>query len=71
MAFLEGVEPPTWVIGDIVRDAGYPGILYRSARDAEGVCLVLFPGMQERSGFMARAHDPAGRLPRDGSSWQG
>lgn len=27
MAFLEGVEPPSWVIGDIVRDAGHPGIL--------------------------------------------
>lgn len=71
MAFLEGVEPPSWVIGDIVRDAGYPGVLYRSARHTKGVCLVLFPETQERSRFTARAHDPGRALPRDGSSWQG
>jgi RES domain-containing protein len=69
MAFLEGVEPPSWVIGDIVRDAGYPGILYRSARHTKGVCLVLFPDDQPRSGFTARAHDPSGALPRDQASW--
>lgn len=70
MAFLEGVEPPSWVIGDIVRDAGYPGILYRSTRRPDGVCLVLFPDTQLRSGFVAKAHDPAAALPRDGSSWK-
>lgn len=70
MAFLEGVEPPSWVIGDIVRDAGYPGILYRSARQMDGVCLVLFPDVQLASGFVARAHDPSDALPRDDSSWK-
>ncbi len=69
MAFLEGVEPPSWVIGDIVRDAGYPGILYRSARRADGFCLVLFPQLPGQAGFIARAHDPAKSLPRDDSSW--
>lgn len=69
MAFLEGVEPPSWVIGDIVRDAGYPGILYRSTRHADGVCLVLFPEVQSQSGFTAPAHDPTRALPRDDSSW--
>lgn len=70
MAFLEGVEPPSWVIGDIVRDAGYPGILYRSARHRDGVCLVLFPDVQQHSGFMAPAHDPTDTLPKNDSSWQ-
>src|SRR5574337_1145905 len=32
MAFLEGVEPPRWVIGDIVRDVGLPGILRSEER---------------------------------------
>ncbi len=71
MAFLEGVEPPSWVIGDIVRDAGRPGILYRSARHAGGICLVLFSDIQMTSGFIARAHDPAKALPRDDLSWKG
>lgn len=70
MALLEGVEPPSWVIGDIVRDAGYPGILYRSARQRDGVCLVLFPDVQPQSGFTARPHDPRRSLPRDDSSWK-
>jgi RES domain-containing protein len=70
MAFLEGVEPPSWVIGDIVRDAGHPGILYRSTRHANGVCLVLFPQMQAQTGFTARPHDPANSLPRNESSWK-
>ena len=70
MAFLEDVEPPSWVIGDVVRAAGYPGVLYRSARHADGICLVLFPGMVVVSGFAAHAHDPAGALPRDESSWR-
>lgn len=71
MAFIEGVEPPSWVIGDIVRDAGYPGILYRSARHANGVCLVLFPDIQSGSAYRALAHDPLSALPRDDSSWRG
>jgi RES domain-containing protein len=69
MAFLEGVEPPSWVIGDIVRDAGHPGILYRSTRQTQGICLVLFPQTQQRTGFTAAPHDPAKSLPRDDSSW--
>ena len=70
MAFLEGVEPPSWVIGDIVRDAGHPGILYRSARHAGGLCLVLFPDTLATSNFVASVHDPANTLPRDDSSWK-
>jgi len=69
MAFLDGVEPPSWVIGDLVREAGHAGILYRSTRRAGGVCLVLFPEMQGVTGFEATAHDPAGQLPRDAASW--
>lgn len=69
-AFLEGVEPASWVIGDLVRDAGHAGILYRSARRSGGICLVLFPEMQAATGFVAPVHDPEGQLPRDSSSWR-
>jgi RES domain-containing protein len=68
MAFLENVEPPSWVIGDLVREAGYPGILYRSARNAAHQCLVLFPDLADR--FRAPAYDPEGRLPRNAQSWK-
>lgn len=68
MAFLENVEPPSWVIGDLVREAGLPGILYRSARNPEHVCLVLFPALGDR--FKAPVHDPDGLLPRNADSWK-
>jgi RES domain-containing protein len=71
MAFLEGVEPPSWVIGDIVRDVGHPGILYRSARQPGGICLILFSDVQAESGFTARTHDPTNALPRNDLSWRG
>lgn len=70
MAFLDGDEPPSWIIGDIVRDVGHPGILYRSARHAGGNCLVVFSDVQPASGFVARAHDPGNALPQDDSSWK-
>jgi RES domain-containing protein len=68
MAFLENVEPPSWVIGDLVRQAGYPGILYACARDRAHRCLVLFPDLADR--FRAPAYDPEGRLPRNAQSWK-
>jgi hypothetical protein len=70
LAYLQGIEPPSWVIGDIVRKAGRPGILYRSFRDPSGVCLVLFPDMAAATEFKAPAHDPDQRLPRDRVSWR-
>lgn len=68
MAFLENVEPPSWVIGNLVREAGHAGILYRSARNPALTCLVLFPEMAER--FKAPVYDPDGRLPRNADSWR-
>jgi RES domain-containing protein len=68
MAFLDQDEPPSWVIGDLVREAGHPGILYRSARAPEHTCLVLFPELSAR--FRAPVYDPEGRLPKNADSWK-
>jgi RES domain-containing protein len=68
LAFLEDVEPPSWVIGDLVRDALVAGILYRSARDPKQRCLVLYPEFAET--FSARVYDPDGKLPRNPNSWR-
>ena len=70
LSMLEDIEPPSWVIGDLVRESGFAGILYRSARSSDGVCLVLFPEMQSHTGFTATAHDPTGELPKNQDSWQ-
>ena len=68
MAFLEKIEPPSWVIGDLVREAEYPGILYRSVRNPAYTCLVLFPELAEK--FKAPVYDPEWRLPRNTESWR-
>jgi RES domain-containing protein len=70
LAFVDDIEPPSWVIGDLVREAGHPGILYRSARDPSMTCLVLFPDLAAKTQFRAPVHDPDNRLPRDSSSWR-
>ena len=67
LANLDRVEPPSWTIGDLVRNAGAAGLLYRSVRKPEEICLVLYPDMQ--SAFTAPVHDPDNHLPRDQSSW--
>ena len=68
LAFLENVEPPSWVIGDLVREAGHAGILYACARNPAFTCLVLFPEMAEK--FKAPVYDPEERLPRNSDSWR-
>jgi RES domain-containing protein len=68
LAFLENIEPPSWAIGDLVRAAGFAGILYRSARDPAQRCLVLYPELAET--FTAPVHDPDKRLPRNANSWR-
>jgi RES domain-containing protein len=40
-AFLEDIETASWVIGDLVREVGYPGISYRSARNPLSITLNL------------------------------
>jgi len=68
LAFLEKVEPPSWVIGDLVQEAGHAGILYRSARNPGVLCLVLFPALGDR--FKAPVYDPDELLPRNRDSWK-
>ena len=68
LAFLDQVEPPSWVIGDLVRAARHPGILYRSARDPDSICLVLYPELADQ--FSAPVFDPNELLPRNADSWK-
>lgn len=64
---VNGIEPPSWVLGDLVRRAGLPGILFPSAAVAGGLNLVLFLGSLAVDGVLSIQDD--GRLPRDGRSW--
>lgn len=68
LAFYDKVEPPSWTIGDLVTEAGYAGILYRSVADPTGTCLVLYPRNSVK--FTAPVHDPDQLLPRNADSWR-
>jgi RES domain-containing protein len=68
LAFYDKVEPPSWKIGNLVSNAGYAGILYRSAVDVTGTCLVLYP--RNSAKFTAPVHDPDQLLPRNAESWR-
>ena len=67
LAFLDEVEPPSWVLGDLARAANAVGILYRSVRDPALLCLVLYPEFSSR--FLAPVFDPKGDLPSNADSW--
>jgi RES domain-containing protein len=67
LAYLDNVEPPSWVIGDLARAAHACGILYRSARNPSVQCLVLYPELSRL--FTAKVFDPKGDLPSNAESW--
>jgi hypothetical protein len=66
MAVLEQVEPPSWVIGNLVRQAGHAGILYRSTRDPQRLYLVRHSVLSHR--FPAPVYVPEQLLPRNADS---
>jgi RES domain-containing protein len=68
IARLEQRDPPTWRLGDRLMRDGVKGLLFPSFREPGGTNLVLFTanlGPEDR----VAVHDPAGKLPRDQSSW--
>lgn len=62
------IEPPTWVLADLVRAQGHCGILFPSLVHPGGTNVVLYPDLLGDSQSL-RVLDPDGRLPRDQSSW--
>lgn len=63
------IEPPTWVLGDMVLANGHTGILFPSEAHAGGTNVVLYV---ERlaEGNVITVNDPDKSLPRDTSSWE-
>lgn len=66
--FNEGIEPPSWVIGDQVLAAGAKGILFKSAITGQPN-LVLYTDALSRADVI-HVHDPNRALPRNQSSWE-
>lgn len=66
--FNEGVEPPSWIIGDLALEADCSGILFESVISPGGKNLVLYTDQLPVHGTIV-VNDPRGDLPQDQSSW--
>lgn len=62
------IEPPTWVRGDMVMEAGHTGILFPSQANTTGTHVVVYVD-RLRDGNSIAVNDPGDRLPRNQSSW--
>ena len=65
--FGEGVEPPSWVLGDIAIATGTKGIIFPSVMD-HGTNLILYTATLS-GGDRVEVYDPGKALPRDQRSW--
>lgn len=63
------IEPPTWVLSDMVLAQGHAGILFPSQVHADGTNVVVYVG-HLKSVNSIMVNDPDASLPRDQSSWQ-
>lgn len=62
------IEPPTWVLGDLVLSAGHTGIIFPSVANPGGTNIVVFNEQIEGDNKIG-VNDPDGQLPVDRSSW--
>lgn len=65
---LDKIEPPSWVISDMVLAAGFQGVLFPSATHPGGTNLVVYTTQLTSADTLA-VNDPHGDLPRDPDSW--
>lgn len=64
----ENIEPPTWVLGDLVLAHGYTGILFPSMTHDGGTNVVVYVDRLDDDNTV-EVNDPDHRLPQDQSSW--
>ncbi len=62
------IEPPTWVLADLVRARGCTGVLFPSQANDRGTNVVVYVD-RLIDGNSVVVNDPDGRLPRDEASW--
>jgi RES domain-containing protein len=68
LSVRDKIEPPSWVLGDEVVQAGCIGLLFPSMR-SQGFNLVIYPDQLGTSDELV-VHDPNAALPRDRRSWE-
>lgn len=66
--FNQRIEPPSWVIGDLVIASGAKGILFPSRLAMGGINLVIFSQTLSSSDKL-EVFDPGKALPQTQASW--
>lgn len=64
----EHIEPPSWLLGEMVMEASAKGLLFPSTKGPGGTNLVVFNGMLDAQDRI-EVHDPLGALPQNQDSW--
>lgn len=60
---LDKIEPPSWVISDMVLTAGFQGVLFPSAANAGGTNLFVYTAQLTTADTLA-VNNPHGDLPK-------
>ena len=68
LVFDQNIEPPSWVLGDLVMAAGAKGILFGSRLVPGGINLVLYTGHLNDADIL-KPYDPGQFLPKNADSW--
>lgn len=69
LAYMEGIEPPSWVIADLAQSQNASGILFPSTKRVGGTNLVIYPESVLVGQDEIMVHDPDGHLPKHSGSW--
>ena len=64
------IEPPTWVLSDMVRSEGHAGIIFPSMLGADGVNVVVYTDQLDADNWV-KVLDPSHQLPKNQDSWSG
>ncbi|WP_373987333.1 RES family NAD+ phosphorylase [Duganella sp. BuS-21] len=66
--FNQGIEPPSWVIGDQVLAAGVKGILFNSAITGDANLVIYTDTLTDTDSI--KVYDPNNALPKNQQSWE-
>lgn len=65
--YVNGIEPPSWTLGDLLLEADAPGLVFPSLTRPGGTNLMLHTDLIQTGQLLV--HDPQQLLPCNPSSW--
>jgi RES domain-containing protein len=66
--YVDGNEPPTWLLFEMLVDSNATGLIFPSIARKGGINVVLYTDALDPACLVV--HDPKNLLPKDQSSWR-